>query len=74
MDEKVKKTIDQKTTLWNNKLLISAFVVLILGTNAFNAHIPQPVTNTPQLSQDVEATYNRLTNSTTYLNYQSTIT
>lgn len=48
------KTIDQKATLWNNKVLLSSFAVLILGTNAFNAYIHQQETNTLRIKYDRE--------------------
>ena len=51
MDE---KTIDQKNTLWNNKQLLSAFAVLIIGTNAFNAYIHQQDTNTVTIEKNEE--------------------
>ena len=51
MDE---KTIDQKTTTWNNKIMVSAFVSIILGTNAFNAYIHQQDTNTVTIEKNEE--------------------
>ncbi len=48
------KTIDQKNTLWNNKQLLAAFGVLIIGTNAFNAYIHQQDTNTVTIEKNAE--------------------
>jgi hypothetical protein len=53
------KTIDQKATLWNNKVLLSSFAVLILGTNAFNAYIHQQDTNTVTIEKNAEIAFIR---------------
>lgn len=48
------KTIDQQNTYWNNKVLLSSFAVLILGTNAFNAYIHQQEINTNAIIYEKE--------------------
>lgn len=50
------KTIDQQSTLWNNKVLLSSFAVLILGTNAFNAYIHQQENNTNRIDLEAKLT------------------
>ena len=46
------KSIDQKTTTWNNRVMVTAFVSIILGTNAFNAYIHQQETNTIKIEYE----------------------
>lgn len=50
----MEKTIDQQNTYWNNKVLLSSFAVLILGTNAFNAYIHQQEINTNAIIYEKE--------------------
>jgi hypothetical protein len=50
----MEKTIDQQATYWNNKVLLSSFAVLILGTNAFNAYIHQQEINTNGIAYEKE--------------------
>ena len=67
------KTIDQKNTLWNNRVLLSSFAVLILGTNAFNAYIHQQETNTFWIEYNAEADKRRLTHAIEKHEYKAEI-
>tara|TARA_R110002012_G_scaffold301003_1_gene501122 strand:+ start:1148 stop:1402 length:255 start_codon:yes stop_codon:yes gene_type:complete len=58
-----KKTIDQKSTLWNNKMAITFIVSIILGTNAFNSYISDIYQNKEQIKYNSEANKRRLQNS-----------
>lgn len=60
MEKKEEKTIDQQSTLWNNKILISSFVVLIIGTNSFNAYIHQQDTNTVRIELEAKITEQKI--------------
>jgi len=48
----MEKTVDQTTSRWNNKMLLTTFGVLIIGTNAFNAYIHQQENNTMQIEYE----------------------
>lgn len=56
----VQKTIDQQSTLWNNKVLISSFVVLMIGTNSFNAYIHQQDNNTQRIELEAKITEQKI--------------
>ncbi|GAG27591.1 unnamed protein product [marine sediment metagenome] len=43
------KTIDQKTTLWNNKIGVAFAISLIIGTNAASVFMQQQKQNTEQI-------------------------
>ena len=58
-----KKTIDQKSTLWNNKMAITFIISIILGTNAFNSYISDIYQNKEQIKYNSEANKRRLQNS-----------
>ena len=45
----VEKTIDQKATLWNNKMAITFAISLIVGTNAASVFMQQQKQNTAQI-------------------------
>jgi uncharacterized Fe-S cluster-containing MiaB family protein len=57
------KTIDQKSTLWNNKMAITFVISIILGTNAFNSYISDIYHNKEQIEYNAEANKRRLLNA-----------
>lgn len=57
------QTIDQKKTLWTNKLALTFAVTLILGTNTGSIFVQQQGHNTEQIAYNVEASKRRLDNS-----------
>ena len=61
MDEP--KTIDQKTTLWNNKMALAFAISLIIGTNAFNTYIQDIYHNKEQIKYNEGASKRRLSNA-----------
>tara|TARA_R110000796_G_scaffold202062_1_gene318316 strand:+ start:193 stop:465 length:273 start_codon:yes stop_codon:yes gene_type:complete len=54
------KTIDQKNTLWNNKMAITFAISLILGTNAGSVFIQQQEYNTDKIEYNQLAEKRRL--------------
>jgi hypothetical protein len=54
------KTIDQKSTLWNNKMALTFVATLILGTNTGSVFIQQQQTNTEQIEYNKDAEKRRL--------------
>jgi len=61
MDEP--KTIDQKTTLWNNKMALAFAISLIIGTNAFNTYVQDIYYNKEQIKYNEGASKRRLSNA-----------
>ena len=57
------KTIDQKATLWNNKMAITFGISLILGTNAGSVFIQGQEQNTKKIEYNQLAQKRRLANS-----------
>ena len=56
------KTIDQKSTLWNNKMAITFVISLIIGTNTGSVFIQQQEHNTAQIEYNKRAEGRRLQN------------
>jgi len=57
------KTIDQKATLWNNKMAITFAISLIIGTNAASVFMQQQDQNTKQIEYNKAADKRRLNNA-----------
>ena len=57
------KTIDQKSTLWNNKMAITFVISLIIGTNAASVFMQQQKRNTEQIEYNKAADKRRLNNA-----------
>ena len=54
------KTIDQKSTLWNNKMLITFVVSLVISTNAGSVFVQQQKYNTQQIIYNAGANQRRI--------------
>ena len=59
----VEKTIDQKTTLWGNKMALTFAISLILGTNTGSVFVQQQKHNTEQIEYNKGAEKRRLNNA-----------
>ena len=57
------KTIDQKATLWNNKMAVTFAISLIIGTNAASVFMQQQDQNTKQIEYNKAADKRRLNNA-----------
>ena len=57
------KSIDQKATLWNNKMAITFAISLILGTNAGSVFIQGQEQNAKRIEYNELAQKRRLANS-----------
>jgi len=64
------KTIDQKTTLWNNKMALAFAISLIIGTNAFNTYIQDIYYNKEQIKYNEGASKRRLSNAMKEIKYE----
>ena len=66
----VGKTIDQKATLWNNKMAITFVLSLIIGTNAGSVFVQQQKHNTQQIIYNRDANKRRTKNSVQILKFE----
>ena len=46
------KTIDQQSTRWNNKILITVFVGLLFGSNILNTYVNNQIANTAAITRN----------------------
>jgi hypothetical protein len=57
------KTIDQKSTLWNNKMAITFAISIMIGTNTLSVFVQQQQHNTEQIAYDEDANKRRIENA-----------
>ena len=69
----MEETIDKKTTTWSNKMAISAIVILVLGTNAFNTYVQGIFQNKEKIEYNESANKRRTANAIQTLKFEITI-